>query len=317
MSRTAEPHEPLETLRVKGLHASTSVAVHDVCCRPHGKERGPEEQPLTHQIVFPRRGLFEFHARGEKVIADANRVLFFTRGEPYRVAHPAGAGDDCTVFAFDDAILRDALEHVDPRWCATAGGISQPFRFVHGFSDERVFWAHERLRRAALFPPRQGLAIDEAAVELLTAVLESTYRGRGVAPQPAQASTSAAHRELVHQTSLFLATAFGDDASLADVGRALHASPFHLARLFRRESGVTIHQYRHRLRLRAALTRIADGEANLSDLALELGFSSHSHLTDAFRLAFGLSPADCRRTLDVRGFRQLSKNLEVGPRAKT
>jgi AraC-like DNA-binding protein len=90
---------------------------------------------------------------------------------------------------------------------------------------------------------------------------------------------------------LFLATCYGEKASLDDVGRAAHASPFHLARLFRRDSGLTIHQYRHRLRLRAALARIADGETNLSELALELGFSSHSHLTDVFRAAFGLSPA--------------------------
>jgi len=77
------------------------------------------------------------------------------------------------------------------------------------------------------------------------------------------------------------------------------------------------HRYRHRLRLRAALVRIADGETNLSELALDLGFSSHSHLTDAFRLAFGLSPAESRKALDLRRFRQMSRDLEVTPRAKT
>ncbi len=112
---------------------------------------------------------------------------------------------------------------------------------------------------------------------------------------------------------MFLATAFGENASLDDLGRAVHASPFHLARLFRREAGLTIHQYRHRLRLRAALARIADGESNLSDLAFQLGFSSHSHLTDAFRLSFGMSPTTCRKSLDLRQFHELSRNLEVPP----
>ena len=317
MSSTDTLHDPLETLCVKPLHTSASVSVHDVCCRPHGKERGPEERPLTHQIVFPRHGVFEFASRGETVIADANRVLFFTRDETYRVAHPAGAGDDCTVFAFDDRLLRAALELIDPRWLATAAALARPFRFVHGLVDERVFLAQERLRRAALAPDRPSLALDEAAVELLAAVLRSTYLGRGLAPPPARTSTRTLHGELARKTSLFLATAFGDDASLADVSRAVHASPFHLARVFRREAGVTIHQYRHRLRLRAALARLADGETDLSDLALELGFSSHSHLTDAFRLAFGVSPAECRRSLTVRRFGQLSKNLEVPLRTKS
>src|SRR6187551_3415960 len=156
-SPTDTLHEPLETLCIRPLHASSSVSVYDVHCRSQEKGRGPEERPLTHQIVFPRRGVFEFESRGEQLIADANHVLFFNRDQEYRIAHPAGMGDDCTVFAFDERLLRDALERVDPRWLDAAGGggaaslgpsdaLLQPFRFVHGLNDERVFWAHERLR---------------------------------------------------------------------------------------------------------------------------------------------------------------------------
>src|SRR6188768_2627533 len=125
MSSGAQPlHEPLETLCIRPLHASSSVAVYDVHCRAHRRERGPEERPLTHQIVLPRRGVFEFESRGEKVIADANQVLFFNRDQGYRVAHPTGSGDDCTVFAFEDRLLRAAVELVDPRWLDSAPGAS-------------------------------------------------------------------------------------------------------------------------------------------------------------------------------------------------
>lgn len=323
---TEAPHDPLETLCIHPLHGSLTVSVYDVRCRPHDERRGPEEHSLTHQIVFPRRGVFQFEARGEKLIADPNRILFFNRGQGYHVAHPAFAGDDCTVFAFDDRALRDALELIDPRWlddasCGAsserAGALLQPFRFVHGLNDERTVWAQERLRRAAQSPHREALALDEAALELLSAVLQSAYRSRGRSAKPVRAGTVAAHSETVHKASLFLASAFGESTALADIGRAVHTSPFHLARLFRRELGLTIHQYRHRLRLRAALARVADGESNLSALALDLGFSSHSHLTDAFRLAFGMSPKECRASLDVKRFREMSRNLEVAPRAKT
>jgi len=327
MSLGAEaPHDPLETLCIHPLHGSLSVSVYDVRCRPHDKARGPEEHPLTHQIVFPRRGVFEFESRGEKAIADPNRVLFFNRGQAYHVAHPAGAGDDCTVFAFDERLLQGALELVDPRWLDSAScgasashtdALARPFRFVHGLNDEGTFLAHERLRRAAHSPHREALALDEAAVELLSAVMHGAYRSRGRAAKVVRTSTAAAHSELAQRASLYLASAFCENAALADVGRAVHASPFHLARLFRREFGLTIHQYRHRLRLRAALARVAEGETNLSDLALALGFSSHSHLTDAFRLAFGMSPAECRKSLGVGRFREMSRNLEVRPRAKT
>jgi AraC family transcriptional regulator len=322
----AEPHDPLETLCIHALHGTRCVSVYDVRCRPHDKHRGPVERPLTHQIVFPRRGVFEFESRGAKLTADANQVLFFNRDQEYQVAHPVGGGDDCTVFAFDDRVLCDALTLVDPRWLDGAGNagashhsgaLARPFRFVHGLNDERTFWAHERLRRAAQAPHAESLAVDEAAVELLCAVLQSAYRGRAQCAKPARLGTRVSHAEAVHRACLFLATRFDEKASLDDVGRAAHASPFHLARLFRREVGLTIHQYRHRLRLRAALARITDGETNLSALALELGFSSHSHLTDAFRLAFGMSPAECRKSLRISHFREMSRDLEVRPRAKS
>jgi AraC family transcriptional regulator len=319
-------HDPLDTLCIRPLHASASVSIYDVLCRPHDHQLGPEERPLSHQIVFPRRGVFEFESRGEKLIADANRVLFFNRHEPYRVAHPRGAGDDCTVFAFGDQLLCDALELADPRWLDTVGchgtslaaseALAQPFRFVHALSDEHLVFTHERLRRAARSPHREALAIDEAAVELLATALRSGYRARGLSSKPARTSTKLLHCEVVQRTSLFLASAFAEKTTLEDVGRAVNASPFHLARLFRRESGLTIHQYRHRLRLRAALARIADGETDLSALAFELGFSSHSHLTDSFRLAFGMPPAEWRKSLDVERFRKLSRDLEVPRPAK-
>jgi AraC family transcriptional regulator len=317
-------HDPLDTLCIRPLHASASVSVYDVLCRPQDQQRGPEERPLTHQIVFPRRGVFEFESRGEKLIADANRVLFFNRDQAYHVAHPAGSGDDCTVFAYGDRLLRDALELADPRWLdgssnassISGEALSQPFRFVHGLTDERMFLAHERLRRAVRAPHRQSLALDEAAVELLAAVLRGTYGARGLSSKPARPSTRRLHSEVVQRTSLFLATSFAEKASLDDVARAVHASPFHLARLFRRESGLSIHQYRHRLRLRAALARIADGETGLSALALELGFSSHSHLTDSFRLAFGMPPAQWRQALNVQRFREMSRDLEAPLPAK-
>ena len=52
-----------------------------------------------------------------------------------------------------------------------------------------------------------------------------------------------------------------------------------------------IHRYLTQLRLRSSLERLADGANDLTALALELGFSSHSHFTDAFRREFGHAPS--------------------------
>jgi AraC-like DNA-binding protein len=72
-----------------------------------------------------------------------------------------------------------------------------------------------------------------------------------------------------------------------------------------------IHRYLTRLRLRAALERLAGGVHDLTALALEIGFSSHSHFTDVFRREFGRTPSAVRRDAGRRTLGEMSKNLEV------
>src|SRR5262249_18771934 len=97
---------------------------------------------------------------------------------------------------------------------------------------------------------------------------------------------------------------------LDDVARAVHTSPFHLARLFGERTGLPVHRYLTQLRLRAALDRLAGGASDLTALALDLGFSSHSHFADAFRREFGRTPSDVRK-IAGRTLAEMSKNLKA------
>ena len=96
-----------------------------------------------------------------------------------------------------------------------------------------------------------------------------------------------------------LAARLGDKLTLAELGRELGVSPYHLARSFRRATGLPIHQYRLQLRLRTALLRLRE-DIDLCSLGLAVGFSTHSHFTDAFRAAFGLPPSAVRELLSAR-----------------
>ena len=52
-----------------------------------------------------------------------------------------------------------------------------------------------------------------------------------------------------------------------------------------------------RLRARAALERLAEGEQNLARLAAELGFADQSHLCRVVRSETGATPAALRAAL--------------------
>ena len=72
---------------------------------------------------------------------------------------------------------------------------------------------------------------------------------------------------------------------------------FHLARVFKARTGFSLHAYRNQLRLRAALERLAEPGVDLIDIALDLGFSSHSHFTETFRRSFGKTPSAVRQEI--------------------
>lgn len=75
--------------------------------------------------------------------------------------------------------------------------------------------------------------------------------------------------------------------------------------------GTTIHDYLRRQRLRAALEPLAETSTDLARLALDLGFSSHSHFTGAFRREFGRTPSPARDRLGPAGLREMSRILEA------
>ena len=72
---------------------------------------------------------------------------------------------------------------------------------------------------------------------------------------------------------------------------------FHLCRCFRAGTGLTLHEYRTQLRLRGALEALESGDCDLTRLALDTGFSSHSHFTAAFRRVFDATPSRVRSLL--------------------
>jgi AraC-like DNA-binding protein len=62
---------------------------------------------------------------------------------------------------------------------------------------------------------------------------------------------------------------------------------------------VPLSRYQLRLRLARALHLLGKYD-DLTSLGLELGFSSHSHFTAAFRQAFGRTPQDFQRAARLR-----------------
>lgn len=257
------------------------VTVRDVQCgRPH--REGPALLDDT-QLVFPYRGSFVRHVGGEDIVADASQVLFFNAGERHELTHPHAGGDASLVLEVEGSMLRE----IAPPALLHAGA---PLRF--------------RAPRLRIDPRAQVLvallrhSLHEGTAEPLEAEsLALTLVQRALGPRTSHAAgASAAKRKLVDRAKLALARDLARRWTLADVAAEVGVSPVYLTQSFRQVEGVPLYRYQMRLRLARALDLLADHE-DLSTLALDLGFSSHSHFSAAFQQAYGRTPSEFRQSV--------------------
>jgi transcriptional regulator GlxA family with amidase domain len=133
------------------------------------------------------------------------------------------------------------------------------------------------------------LFVEETVLRILWRLLSRTGAVRPASAVPRKAADTAEAARSV------LAEAFRDRLTLQELAGAVDSSVFHLCRTFRAATGTTIHAYLSQLRLRASLEPLLDGTAPITDIALAHGYSSHSHYTNAFREALGITPSAARR----------------------
>jgi AraC-like DNA-binding protein len=135
---------------------------------------------------------------------------------------------------------------------------------------------------AVAFPKRYGRAGREAKIAALVVdEIEHATVAPLHLPLPVDARAQRVTRALAANP--------GDPRAFAILARAAGASSRTLARVFRRETGMSFGAWRQQLRLLRGLERLAAGDPVLT-IALELGYESPSAFIAMFKRALGVSP---------------------------
>jgi AraC-like DNA-binding protein len=258
------------SLTFQTLHTSTQLQIQRIACRPETRACSAEEYAPANILVFPLRGVFmKHHACGGEVLVASGSALFFNAGEPYRISHPTGCGDDCLVIEVPEGP------------CA--------FRHTHASIDPRTL-LHARSLWTLLQAERDELEIETTAFELFGDVVDRAH-----ADEPAPRDRRATRRrEQVHAAAIALAAAPDRRWTLPQLARYVHSSQFHLARAFRGQMGESIHRYLLRARLANALAVVMDSDTPLTEIAAQLHFATPSHFAAAFRNAYRVTPSEVR-----------------------
>ena len=141
------------------------------------------------------------------------------------------------------------------------------------------------------------------ALDLVHLSLNSMRRKTLVVGQP----TLARRIRALERVKEAVAAAPADKWNVARLAKIANLAPFHLCHVFRELVGTSVYNYVLQERLARALDHIMDQGDDLTAIAMQVGFASHSHFTERFRRFFGCTPAELRRNTSVGRVREMRK----------
>jgi len=265
--------------------------------------RGERAQsaPRLDVLAFTQCGAFTVHAREERMVIDANRAMFLKAGETYTMENTFGRN----AFGFALAFPPDVMNGIAPQLRDPAIRRALPAVVTKEACPRAYLLQHLLFDRLRHGPIENPLEVEESAL----AIAGHALRPHAIDERAGEKKSARRQtRESVEEAKALLAANFRRTIHLGDVASALDLSPFHLCRLFARHTGLGMHRYLTRLRLRGALEQLTDPGASITDVALEHGFSSHSHFADAFQSEFGMTPKEVRMATRTH-LRTLSESL--------
>lgn len=258
------------------------ATIQDIICRGDCRHPSAEECADGTHLAFPYRGVYVRHLGRDDAVAEANQVLFFNDGESYRVSHPLDDGDACLDLVIGESWLRELA----PKRLVRPGGA--------------LAFCRQRLRidsraQAAVALLRHSLSRKVAeTLEAETLALTLVRRALGERTSHAAGAT-AGRQKLVDRAKVVVCSDLARRWTLGEIAAEIGISPVYLTQVFQQVEAMPLYRYQLRLRLARALDLLGAYD-NLTALAMDLGFSSHSHFSAAFRQAYGRTPAEFRRS---------------------
>jgi AraC family transcriptional regulator len=178
----------------------------------------------------------------------------------------------CSDGAYGEVDLRPSRKFAEPRLSAMVAAVHA--EMVAGFPSGRLFL--DSVEQAMAVTLVNGHAVRHRPVQIYRGGLGSARLRR--------------IKELVHAKLEF-------DLSLDEMAQAVGLSTAHFARMFRKSTGDTPHQFVLRQRLERAKAMLRAPDARVLDVAVACGFKTQQHFAQAFRDVWRVSPTEYRQDL--------------------
>jgi AraC-like DNA-binding protein len=247
--------------------------------------------PGSLELCFNLAGHGRVLCRAQTMQFEPRTIGFYTVGEPGLILErQAGERHRFVTLTVTHSLLRGQLASCDGALHPLAARVLADGRASELGTVTRLTSAQEQTVAQLIQPPVfQGARPLWYQGKVLQLLAEFLFERRGEDELFCDRQKRTA-RERVERVGAFLRQRLSEPPSLEEIGRAVGCSPFHLSRIFSREMGMTIPQYLRQLRMERAAELLRSGQCNVTEAAMEVGYSSLSHFSQAFCQAMGCCP---------------------------
>lgn len=222
--------------------------------------------------------VYIFHQRehGEKLHHfQAGDVIFTPAGGSIYYVHPQLV--DALYIALDPLAMNHFAE--------TAGFSPEQLHFQDqlGKSDPILARIGQAFLAELIAPGLGSRLYIEALTQQLILHLLRHYTGVVSMPRPTPMTRLQPALDYIHAH-------LGENLSIEQIAGSVHLTPYHFSRVFKQQLGLSPHQYVIQKRLEAARHLLQDPRLTLAEIARQVGFADHSHLTRHYKRWSGKPP---------------------------
>jgi len=227
-------------------------------------------------ICLIERGRQTFTHKGAKYFTPPGGVILINPG----AVHTGEAAD---AQGFEMYSIYPTVSHMETAVYELTGR-RQPLPF---FKDVRIDdrWARNNILtlRKAISEPADPLECESRFLWTLTQFIKGYADVTHTEPKLGH------EKRAVARARSYIEESFSQGISLKALAEHVALSPYYLLRIFHAEVGMPPYAYLESVRVRHA-QRLIDAGKSLAQVAMEVGFSSQSHLTHQFKRIIGVTP---------------------------
>ena len=245
-----------------------------------------------YSLLTTRRGKLEYTIDERRVTLDEGQSVVV---EPNTNVTAKGQQVELIVLMFSASLVIEraaAMRLVPPKSIVT-------FTRDHLRGDRKLDGLLEEFA-AELATEKPGRAIVmRALVEQLLVHILRNYSTPRLSEELELSRVGLVDRRIRRSVEL-MHTQLDQELTLKALAAASYLSPFHFARLFKKLTGVSPHNYLASIRATRAQLLLAETDLSVTEIGARVGYLSGSHFTKAFRLATGATPREFRKSVISR-----------------